>query len=212
MGITLTTSGFYDGWESFTTEGIGYIGPVPCPSAEDFLQLQLDWLPPEYVVWTPVLAGRATVAELAVCTAANLANESQIGGATDTFLDLLARNYGVRRAPGESDPELRFRMRNAEDKVTPAAILAACDEIFSSYTAETCVLIEHWDNGVACDVEPPDPFCACDVSTLYDKHNAITIEVPDLGDVTHQAYSIAINEVNRIKAAGVCAFLLIRGT
>lgn len=48
---------------------------------------------------------------------------SDVTGGRPPMLDLLARGNGIRRAKGESDASLAYRIRNLPDNITPAAVL-----------------------------------------------------------------------------------------
>lgn len=48
---------------------------------------------------------------------------TDVVGGRPPMLDLLARGNGIRRAPGESDASLSYRIRNLPDNITPAAVM-----------------------------------------------------------------------------------------
>lgn len=48
---------------------------------------------------------------------------TDVQGGRPPMLDLLARGNGIRRAKGESDASLSYRIRNLPDNITPAAVM-----------------------------------------------------------------------------------------
>lgn len=167
------------------------------------------YLPPE--TWDgreDLLTAFAAPLARAFVTAEEFVDDGSIGGAEGQWLELLATNYGMRRSVSETDANLRIRLRNVEEALTCAAIVAAVDAILSAYSGTGAVCIEHHEQGPVCDTETPLISAICDVSFLYGTIPAFTILVPDLGN-THPAWGPIYAEVERLRAAGVEWFFVI---
>lgn len=150
--------------------------------------------------WTlePVFAGLAAQVHLLELTGELLVAGGLVGGADDIWLTLLAHGDGIDRATGETDADLRLRMRQPEKQVTPTAIEDRVNDLLAS---GTCQVIEHFAAwGQVIDVD-----FTCDVSAIYDRRPGFTVIVPDGLDNYPTLYA----EVLRIKAAGVPAWLVI---
>lgn len=167
------------------------------------------FLPPE--TWEgreDLLTTAAAPLARAFVTAQEFADDGTIGGAEHQWLELLATNYGMKRAVAETDTNLRIRLRNVEEALTCAAIVAAVDTILVAYTGTGSICIEHFQQGPVCDAETPLISGICDVSFLYGVIPAFTLLVPDLGN-THPAWGAIYAEVERLRAAGVVWFFVI---
>jgi hypothetical protein len=57
---------------------------------------------------------------------------TEIGNAVGPWVDLHARDRGVRRQAGEGDDELIARLRTIDDAVTPAALLAIANAVLAA--------------------------------------------------------------------------------
>ena len=117
-------------------------------TTQELLERLLAFLPPQYQTSEPLLAGVADALQAAEGAADELLQVLPFGpylailpggaplslvGASGIWLDLHASGYGLLRAPGETDDQLRTRLRNVEDAVTRPAILAAVKDA-NTYT------------------------------------------------------------------------------
>lgn len=199
------------------------------PTKDELYNQLRRFLPDYYDVLDPVLWAMAAAMEVAADTSDDLADSATIEGAEGAFLTLLARGYGIIRATSESDDTLRTRLRNVEDKATRGAILDAVNAILAPFTGDQAEMREHWDAGIFLDDEAyvDDP-----ETVLYNEHNAFTLLVPALEDVSTQdfyvdqsyadqsytdaapsdfstVYAAIIAEVERLRAAGIRWWLVI---
>jgi hypothetical protein len=199
------------------------------PSTNDLLAQLRRHLPTHYDVLDPVLGGvAAALAEGLRVVDEELQGSVSVGGASGTWLTLLARGYGVRRGNAEGDASLRTRVRNAEGAVTKQALEAAANALLAEYTGEQAEVVEHWAARVFLDDE-----AYADDAELFDQHNAFTLRVPRLiegGGVggflgvdawadqsfadasqgaDHPVYGAIIAEIERLRAAGVRWWLLL---
>lgn len=101
-----------------------------------------------------------------------------VAGAEGIWLTLYARGLGIHRVPGESDADLRKRVRNVEDVVTRPAILAAVNELLAAYTVEQARMFEHFETGFFADINFADQ--PTNGTRILDQHNAFTLVVPAL--------------------------------
>lgn len=157
-----------------------------------------------------LLASAAAPIARARCAADEMVEDVKIGTADGVWLDLLARTYGLRRAPGEVDGDLRLRLQNVEEALTCAALLAAANAILLQYTATPAVCVEHFEQGPVLDDETVGPpiTAVTDTSFLWGTIPGFTILVPDLGN-THPAWGPIYAEIERLRAAGVFWFFVI---
>jgi hypothetical protein len=194
------------------------------PTTAELLAQRERWLPAYWRAAQPITAGAAASMARASEAVDDLEGSVSIEGAEGIWLTLLARGYGVDRAPAEGDESLRGRLRNVEHKVTRASILARVNELLSEYTDEEADMIEHFDHGTYCDQDYADQ------TTLYDQHNAFTLVAPRVGEAegwndyadeahadqsyaggasAHPVYPAIMAEVERLRAAGVRWWLAI---
>lgn len=141
----------------------------------------------------PLTAAIAAALSEAETQAEALAGEALFGG-SGQWLRLHAHGYGVQPAQGESDASLRARLRRVEDAVTPPAIVAAVDAII---TPLTCTLVEWWDTPYL-DV---DAYLDMPGVYLSGGPNTFLVVVP--AGVSDATLDIIVNEVNRLRAAGI---------
>lgn len=172
-------------------------------TTDQVLDEMLRGLPPRYAAAREVLAVYAApLAHVMNVLESDFSPSVTVAAAKGVWLTLLAKGYGIYRADAEQDAALRARLRNFEDAQTVASIEAAVDALLALYAGGTCELVEHWAVAGACDDE--DRPCICDVSYLYDAHNAFTLIVPLVaGDAAHPVYPAIVAEVERLRAAGV---------
>lgn len=135
-----------------------------------------------------------------------------IGGSEGQWLTLLARGYGVDRASGETDIDLRSRLRSIGEALTKNAILDAVNSILVSRgTAVPAIMTEHFVRQTVLDTSVVDFAFVLDRSYLVDTHNSFILIVPDFGDLTDSVYASIIAEVNRIRASGISWSLIVIG-
>lgn len=105
-------------------------------------------------------AGTASWRVLDLPTAYGLTftNAESPAGGRDAVLDALADERGARRAPGESDEELRARVEDPADAVTPMAVLRAANRALSRFGLEATIREAGSVGmpGIFCDVSPFD--------------------------------------------------------
>lgn len=75
------------------------------------------------------LKGSVDVLMLAEGQAASWAREARVGTAHGLWLDQHAKSLGTSRAAGETDDQLRARLRSAPDAVTPGAVLDGLQDV-----------------------------------------------------------------------------------
>lgn len=174
----------------------------------------------------PLLAAWSAALRQAELVADSASLATTVGGADGIWLDLLARGYGILRAPDETDTTLQARIRNVANRLTVTAIVDQTDALLPSGTSS---LIEHWRSGIFVTddddlvVDPGDGFSAyCDcaemvpgavgfASFIYDAHNAFTLVLPLFGTVDDldAVYSAIVSQTERLRAAGVRWWILI---
>lgn len=195
------------------------------PRTKEQLLSQLrKMLPGHYVQAEPLLAGFCAALENAESVAEVMALLATIEDGEGMWLTLQARGLGIKRGSGESDESLRTRLRIIEDQVTKPAIKAAVDRIldpdeceviewfdqpYLDYTGETGAWLDNPDTLLS---GGPSSFIIRipKQSTFFDfgEHLDISawLDSSDffLGDAPEDpVYAAIINEVNRIRAAGV---------
>ena len=181
-------------------------------TTEEQIDQQLRHLPPRFDALRALLAAYAGTLKVVLnATELDFIPSTTIGGAVGPFLTLIAKGYGIRRASGEADSSLRLRVRNVDDSQTVSTITDAVDALLAPLTGVTSVLIEHWAAPLVVDTDDLDFALVADNGSLYDTHNAFTLIIPDFGDDTDPIYAVVINEVERLRAAGVTWFLILEG-
>lgn len=183
-------------------------------------------LPGHYESAEALLAGFAAAQGLAETAAEVLRDLATIEQGTGMWLTLHAHGLGIKRATGESDESLRIRLRAVEDQVTRIAIKAAVDRLLTP--PDACRIVE-WYEGPYLDNENsaglwldndgswlsggPQSFLVViprqstgfewgdsylDSDLYLDSEGAYLAEGPE-----DPVYAAIINEVERIRAAGV---------
>jgi hypothetical protein len=196
-------------------------------STDELLEQLERFVPPQLQPLRPVLAGIAAMLRRAEIAGDDFAGAVSIGGAEGVWLTLLARGYGVERSTDETDDSLRTRLRNVEDKLTKARILAVVNALLAPHTSEQAQLLEHWANGAYLDQD-----AYADQALLLDQHNAFTLLCPLIGEMPygdawcdqsyadddaycgsgtgmHPVYDAIVAEVERLRAAGVRWWLVV---
>lgn len=197
------------------------------------LLTQLERMAPGYYdSCRPLLAGFAAAMARSESTFDTLQPLATIGGGTGKWLTLQARGVGIKRGSGESDESLRARLRDVADAVTRPAIEAAVNALIAP---DTCTIIEWWErpyldyNGDdGCWLDNQD-------ATLCDGPSGFLVLIPVqatefafgsfLDDETvdglwldiafagegpeDPAYAAIVNEVERLRAAGIYWRLVI---
>ncbi len=181
-------------------------------TTEEALQQLLRLLPVRYQASSAVLAVYAAIfAKVLQVTELDVIPSTTVGGAEGQWLTLLAGGYGITRATGESDENVRERIRSVADALTVDAIEDAVDALMAELTAVESILVEHWHAQLVFDTEDLEWALICDHSYLFDQHHAFTVIVPDFGDFPEGVYPTLVAEIERLRAAGVRAFLLAAG-
>jgi hypothetical protein len=181
-------------------------------------------LPAHYASAEALLAGFAAALGLAEVALDTLRDLATVEDGTGMWLTLQAHGYGLRRATGETDESLRIRLRAVEDQVTRPAIKAAVDRLIAP---DECQIIEWFDQPYLDDEGETGAWLDCSGcwvsggpqsflvvvpmqstgfasgdgyldSTLYLDVESYLAEGPE-----DPAYAAIINEVERIRAAGV---------
>lgn len=80
------------------------------------------------------LFGLATALAQADATVEAMIDQAKVDPGAGIWLSLHARGLGYVPLDGETDPQLRIRIRNVENKLTRPAILAALDELLATVT------------------------------------------------------------------------------
>ena len=99
----------------------------------------------------PVIGGIAAAIQQAESDGFALSLASTIGGAADKWLDLAARSRGFARQSGETDTQLRARLRRPHLGITSANIKAQVDYLLASVGLGECLILE-WFDGPHLDV------------------------------------------------------------
>lgn len=124
----------------------------------------------------PLLGGVAAMFAQAESTNEALSLASTIGGAEGVWLDLIALGDGMRRQSGESDADLRTRLRTPIQAITKANLEAAANAILDGYGESGAYIVEWADGGFA-DVD-----AYADDTILVDPYNRFVLVVPLIGD------------------------------
>lgn len=203
---------------------------MTAPTTAQALAQIRRYLPEEYEVWEPVLAGMAAQAEDVGAVRDDAVGAVTIGGADDEWLTLLAHGYGVERTEAETDAGLRIRLRNVEEKVTKNAIKTVVDAVLADAGSTPCRVAEWWEEdqsmwlGSSYLGQP---------TQIGDWYNVFAVYVPLVGDhpgiapflgndaylggdfylggtpILSEVYSAIIDEVNRVRASGFRWWLFI---
>ena len=176
-------------------------------------------LPAYYQTADALLGGFAAAQAHAESSAEDLRALATFGNSSGMWLTLHAHGYGIRRAANESDASLRGRLRRVQDQVTWSAIETAVNAIIAP---DTCRVVEWfegpflgidtWLNNQSCIMSGgPSSFLVIIPSqgTTFDFGSYLNADLylgidSYIGDGPEApAYAAIVNEVNRIKAAGV---------
>lgn len=199
-------------------------------TAEILEQLQ-NLLPRYYESAEPLLAGLAAAMARAEQAYEVLAPLATVEDGEGIWLSLLGRGLGIRRASGESDESLRLRIRTVEDQVTKPAIKAAVDRLIAP---DECQIIEWYegpflddesDSGMWLDntarlsggpqsflVVIPQQSTGFDFGSFLDEDLWLDDENAFIGEAPEDpVYAAIVNEVERIRAAGVFWRLVLEG-
>jgi hypothetical protein len=141
----------------------------------------LQFLPSQYERMTDLLVAIPGAFHLALQQDDDLLETSTIAGASDIWLTLLAKGYGVDRATGEPDPSLRSRLRAADGSTTRPALLEAVDRLIAPYTDTPSEMIE-WFEAPFLDVEEVEG-AWCDIATVSGGPQSFLIFIPEIGDL-----------------------------
>lgn len=196
---------------------------MPRTKEELLSQLQ-KLLPGYYSSAEPLLAGFCAALERAEQVGEEMADLATIEGGEGMWLSLQARGLGIKRGSGESDESLRTRLRIIEDQVTKPAIKAAVDRIIDP---EECQVIEWFEGPYLDNTDDTGTWLDNSDMLLSGGHHSFIVQIPKqstyfdfgehldisawldssdffLGDAPEDpVYAAIINEVNRIRAAGV---------
>lgn len=91
-----------------------------------------------YALWSGLAA---PLAQAKAWTTA-LFEQAVIETGMGMWLTLHGKGLGVDRLQDETDAQLRIRMRNTQDRVTPPAILKHVNDLLSTVTEEQAVMLE----------------------------------------------------------------------
>lgn len=210
-------------------------------TTQELLERLLAFLPPQYQTSEPLLAGVADALQAAEGAADELLQVLPFGpylailpggaplslvGASGIWLDLHASGYGLLRAPGETDDQLRTRLRNVEDAVTRPAILAAVNTLLEPFSV-AAMMVEWWEEPYLDVLEPIPGGLYLDSAFLSGGPNTFILIVPQVGlgygvsqdphldietwldsmflgdDRQDPVYAAIVAEVERLRAAGV---------
>lgn len=181
-------------------------------TTQDQLAQILRRLPPRYEASEALLSGSAAQLSLANSVSEDLQATGFFEGAEAQWLTLHASGYGLVRATAEPDPALRGRLRNVGDSITRPAILAAVDALLVARgTAVPAIMIEWFHRDTVLDTLVLPFSFIVGRSYLVTRKNSFIIVVPDFGDLTDPVYATILNEVNRLRAAGVRWSLVVDG-
>ena len=205
-------------------------------STSALVERLVAFLPPEDgTVLEPLLGGLAAMFSQVESDGDALQVEATYE-ASGKWLTLQARGLGIERATGETDTDLRTRMRNAEDNITRASIQAAIDALLAPYTSDTALIIEWWEGPYLDHVGDAALWLDGTVYLSPGPHGVLII-VPRIGDaewggayldnvdelgayldrlfylgseaIEHPVYEAIWAEVERLRAAGVAVWMII---
>ncbi|MEQ1494508.1 MAG: hypothetical protein ABL912_01940 [Novosphingobium sp.] len=195
---------------------------MPRSTAELLAQIE-QFVPGYYETGEALLAGFAATAAVAEASAATLRPLATIGGADGMWLSMQASGHGIYRSTSEPDASLRKRLRHVEDQVTKSAIEAAVNSIIGP---DTCRVVE-WFSGPYLDNEGPGGLWLDNSDALLSGGpQSFLVLIPEqdtgfafgpyldsmflddpnesLGEGPEDpVYTAIVNEVERIRAAGV---------
>ena len=188
-------------------------------TTQDILDRLFAFLPPDYASAEPLLAGLAAAqneAELAVDSlsdslpfgpmAVTLPDGSVVTylGAEDVWLDLHAKGYGLTRRAGETDAQLRIRLRTVTERVTRAAILDAVNALIAVH-AVTATMVEWFEEPYLDLVETVAVGgWYLDSTILSGGANSFVLYVPVIGvGYAEPIYDSVISLVEALRAAGI---------
>jgi len=192
-------------------------------TAEILTQLR-KLLPGHYESAEALLAGFAAAQGLTESTIDTLRDLSTVELGTGMWLTLHAHGLGIKRATGESDESLRIRLRAVEDQLTKPAIKAAVDRLIAP---DECQIIEWYDQPYLDSETDEGAWLDCSGCWLSGGPRSFLVVIPRqetgfswgnsyldsdlyldieayLADGPEDpVYAAIINEVERIRAAGV---------
>lgn len=207
---------------AFVTAAVIAIIGGDCPPArttEELLQRLFRFLPPGYASAEPLLAGIARAQsdgeQVALCLqdvlpfgpmTVTLPGGSTVdySGATDIWLDLHARGYGILRSPGEADAELRARLREVTERVTRPAILDAVDLLLVPF-AVSATMVEWFEEPYLDLVETVAVGgMYLDSTLLSGGPSSFVLYVPSVGPgYSAPVYGAIVSLVETLRSAGV---------
>lgn len=173
---------------------------IAVPDATYLTEQAERLLPEPYQPVLPLVAGAAGALAEAAAAVETWAEAGTVSESTGTWLNLLARGFGLYRQEGESGANLRRRIAAAPALITAAAIEAAVNAII---TPDACTVVEHWQARVFCDDGATEYVtdAYCDEDTILGVRNGVTVICPEgLGDAVELAVCAAIGQC---RAAGV---------
>lgn len=153
-----------------------------------------------------------------------LFEQALIETATDLWLTLHAKGLGVYRLDGETDEQLRIRIRNIQNRVTPHAILKHVNDLLSTVTEEQAVMLER-PHSVVWEESGIDEW------PIWWLWNAFVLGLPllpvaqngwvleegvledaalDAGVVRNSSYGLIETAVAQCRAAGITVFYLYK--
>jgi hypothetical protein len=189
-------------------------------SAEILAQLD-RMLPDHYRTLDPRVGFPAALAD-AEARGEALQALGTIDGAGGKWLTLHAAGQGIQRASGESNASLRTRIRNIDDALTLPAIKAAVDALIAP---DECRIVEWYDGPYLGIEDDSGAWLGNESAILSMGPQSFTVIIPSQGAVFQtggflsdnlwlgleyigsesepSVYDAIINEVNRLRAAGV---------
>lgn len=198
-------------------------------TVDAILRQYLAFLPPPYESATPLLAAFARALRDGEVTADDLVALVSFGGAEEIWLTLHAQGYGLLRGVNETDPALRIRLRNVDERLTRPSILAAVNALLAPFTAIPAIMIE-WFEEPYLDIDETVPGTSggfyLDSTFISGGRNSFILLVPRINDSQiaggdgldvdffldssflgsdseDPVYAAIINEVERLRAAGI---------
>lgn len=154
----------------------------------------------------------------------SLFEQALIGTGSDIWLTLHAKGLGVERLQDETDAQLRIRMRNTQDRVTPSAIATAISKLLSTVSELGAYVIDRNDGpGFGLEVD------ALEQGAWFWEWNAFLLYLPSLEPAEapsgmeagaleeewfelmreHVIYTLIRAETVRCRAAGIRVFYVL---
>lgn len=188
-------------------------------TTQELLDRLFAFLPPEYESAEPLLAGLAAAQNEAEIAVDSLSDSLPFGpmavtlpdgsvvtylGAEDIWLDLHAKGYGLTRSVGESDAQLRIRLRTITERVTRPAILDAVNVLIAPH-AVVATMVEWFEEPFLDLVETVAVGgWYLDSTLLSGGPNSFVLYVPVIGaGYSEPIYDSVISLVETLRAAGI---------